>query len=210
MRGLLQLAYPEIVDDARISGVPPSLDKLYFDIDTTFDPMRLAEASAAQISPAGIPRGVSEMMQSLLTSRFQLKAHFEHRELPILALILARSDGKLGRNLRRSEADCLGVSAERPKCGTRLMPDGKVVAIGGTLDELVGVLEMRRENPDRPIRNHTGLEGRFDFSFQFNSTRAWEVDAISSLVSELGLKLEPRRQREPLLVVDHVERASPN
>ena len=40
------------------------------------------------------------MMQSLLRDRFKLVFHAEKRELPTYALVVARSDGKIGSGLK--------------------------------------------------------------------------------------------------------------
>jgi uncharacterized protein (TIGR03435 family) len=44
---------------------------------------------------------VRSMVKTLLAERFQLTAHFEKRELPAFALVLANRDGTLGPRLRR-------------------------------------------------------------------------------------------------------------
>ena len=61
------------------------------------------------------------MLQALLADRFKLVAHRETRELPIFALVMARSDGrpreKLGEKLRPSSTDCASVFADRARAG---------------------------------------------------------------------------------------------
>src|SRR5690242_18956505 len=45
------------------------------------------------------------MARTLLADRFKLKTHREMRDLPTYALVLARSDGKLGPKLEKSTLD---------------------------------------------------------------------------------------------------------
>jgi uncharacterized protein (TIGR03435 family) len=62
------------------------------------------------------------MMKTLLAERFRLVAHAETREMPILALVLARSDGRLGPQLKKSAVDCAALAA--PQRGGP-PPDGR-------------------------------------------------------------------------------------
>ena len=77
-RQLIRQVYD--IDDAQIVGGPDWLASEGFDINATTgdkppDQMRL-------------------MMQSLLRDRFKLTFHSDKRELPIYALVVARSDGQ--------------------------------------------------------------------------------------------------------------------
>jgi len=45
------------------------------------------------------------MLRTLLEERFQLKTHYEKKELPMYRMVLA-ARGRLGSQLRRTEADC--------------------------------------------------------------------------------------------------------
>ena len=56
------------------------------------------------------------MVQQLLSDRFGLTAHREQREVPTYFLTLARKDGRLGPQLRRSDVDCeKWIAEKRPK-----------------------------------------------------------------------------------------------
>ena len=46
------------------------------------------------------------MLRQMLADRFKLSVHFEKREQSVFDLAVARSDGKLGRNLKPVDADC--------------------------------------------------------------------------------------------------------
>jgi uncharacterized protein (TIGR03435 family) len=62
--------------------------------------------------PANTSRDKLLMMWKVLwTERMRLRAHLETRERPAYALILARSDGRLGPNLRPATVDCAALAA---------------------------------------------------------------------------------------------------
>ena len=65
-------------------------------------------------APAGTPpAAVTTLMVNLLKDRFQLATHMETRELPIFNLVMARTDGRLGPDLKATPPDCQAIIAER-------------------------------------------------------------------------------------------------
>ena len=88
LRGIIQLAFG-INQPSKLVGVPDWAVTERYDITAraagpiTQDERRL-------------------MLQALLADRFKLVARLEKREVSILALMLARNDGKLGKNLVES------------------------------------------------------------------------------------------------------------
>ena len=89
----------------QLSGGPDWLDADRFDVEAT--------APGVPDSPRGtFPSPLLAMLRSLLEERFQLQTHFEAKELPVFALVLARRDGTLGPRLRRRTVDCC-------RCGYR-------------------------------------------------------------------------------------------
>jgi len=104
VRRLILNAYQ--LQDQQLSGGPGWIDSEHFDI--------VANSDATNLTPQ--QRWM--MVRALLMERFKLKVHSEAREIPVFALVLARSDGRLGSALRKSEAaDC--TPPRRPK----LRPD---------------------------------------------------------------------------------------
>ncbi len=82
---------------------------------------------------------------------------------------------------------------------------------------------LNQLNLGRPIYNHTGLEGNYDFTLQFapiqtaaSPSAAPETDAaagpsiFTALQEQLGLKLESTKGPVAVMVVGHVERPSEN
>jgi uncharacterized protein (TIGR03435 family) len=79
---------------------------------------------------------------------------------------------------------------------------------------------------DRPVVDKTNLTGQFDFDLPFlpdesifggrvhlpppDNPAATAPDLYTALQEQLGLKLSPYKGPVEVLVIDHVERPSPN
>ena len=131
LRQLIRIAYQ--VQDFQIIGVPDWANTDRFDVEGRFDP--------AAIPPPGPRPQVSPMMlmlRSLLRDRFGMVARVETRELPILALRVARTDGQLGPQMKPSTADCTagGPQGRGPIDGRGGPPPGG--RIGGPIDGRAG------------------------------------------------------------------------
>jgi uncharacterized protein (TIGR03435 family) len=128
------------------------------------------------------------MMQSLLAERFQLKVHFETKEVAVLALVLDRP-GKLGPKLRpHSEGPpCPEYEASGPmplrqgdvfpgRCGvTAMMPPSPGQLLVGSRDTTMQLLaNMIQTNGSmaaevsEPVVDRTGLAGTFDYTVEYS------------------------------------------
>jgi uncharacterized protein (TIGR03435 family) len=89
VRQLIMAAYgtPDPLDASRLIGGPGWIDSDRFDI----------EGRAAGNAP---PQERLLMLRSLLQERFKLAVHNETREMPVYALVQARTDGNLGPQLK--------------------------------------------------------------------------------------------------------------
>lgn len=162
------------------------------------------------------------MVQSLLEERFKLRSHRESRELPAYALVVARADGQLGPQLKASTIDCAALAAARragtappqvpgarPPCGMRFS-GGKLVGGSVTMLDLSATLAG---SAGRQVVDRTGLKGGFDLDFSFSPTSSADSSAPSlftALQEQLGLKLEPQRLPTDVLVIDSLERPTPD
>jgi uncharacterized protein (TIGR03435 family) len=93
LRMLIMAAY-ELKQDAQLTGGSPALLAAKYDI------------TAKVGTPTLVMKDLPQLLRSLLADRFKLKAHTESRELPVYDLVLARSDGRLGPELKPSQSDC--------------------------------------------------------------------------------------------------------
>jgi uncharacterized protein (TIGR03435 family) len=166
-------------------------------------------------------------LRQLLADRFKLVVHHETRELPVYHLLVARTDGRLGSQLRRSDVDCgdpTVLAARNPdgtsKCGFRRQ-SGRVTgrATPKMLERFLNsVVEDRR-----PVEDHTGLTGTFDLDLEWTPVLPAPTDAppspsadpngpslFTAVREQLGLKLDPQKSRLDVVVVDHAEQPTEN
>jgi len=175
--------------------------------------------------PAGAtPAERQEMMRRMFADRMKLVAHVEQRERDTFALVLARSDGRLGPNLKPSTLDCsprpLDPKAPLPapeedvrkSCG--LMMSGTSIVSGGiTIDRLAPSLGGLAGGL---VNDRTGLKGFYSVEFNFrpdgrgDDKRDDVTQFLTALQEQLGLKLQPEKTMVPVLVIDSIERPSEN
>ena len=210
---ILQVTYD--LYPQQIVGGPAWLNTERFDITAKAEE-RVSEAQTI------------EMVKSLLADRFGLKSHVEQKRLPVIAVVLARTDGRLGPGLRRPAVDCGNGSDPRPPTSRPRTsdPSGSPFPCGGARMTVVdGVRRLRlngqplinvfavsgaRAGLGRPLVDRTGLTGIFDIAVD------WEIpaealprdggDALSAIQDQLGLKLVRRDEMLDVLVIDAVER----
>jgi bla regulator protein blaR1 len=133
------------------------------------------------------------MMQSLLAERFQFRAHFESKEMPVLALTLVKA-GKVGPKLlshrdgppcgdfEQSGGNAWQTSPIRgseaggfpPFCDSvaLIRRPGGMLMLGyrnATMDLLAGSLSGA-VGQGRRVINKTGLSGRYDFTLEWMPT----------------------------------------
>lgn len=166
------------------------------------------------------------MEQCLLADRFHLKAHFETRVLPVYELVPAKGGLKIAEvpvPPERKPSD----SPIRPRSDNPLPPGSLMTAFNGNgLRVLNGrAIQMRLlarvivgDIGDRPIVDHTGFTGHFDITDLTwaplgDAGSASEADAPSiqgALKEKLGIKVVRATDPIEVLVVDNIDRPTPN
>jgi uncharacterized protein (TIGR03435 family) len=184
-------------------------------------------------APEGTPQSqLLGMVQTLLADRFALRTHRETRDLPVYALVLARSDRRLGPKMQPARFDCAALAAarsrgenpppaqpagERPACGAQANP-GRLLVGGYAIPDFARNLSGFA---GRPIVDRTGLTGAFDFELLWTPDEPpppgvtlppWYDPNGPSLVTavqeQLGLKLDATTGPVDVLVIDSAERPS--
>ena len=167
------------------------------------------------------------MLQALLKDRLKLVSRLENREVSVLALMLARSDGKLGRNLVESKGcieprnaaaarEAAPPDAPMTICGPKQGGAGRLVLTGTTIPQFTNLLALMLSST---VVDKTGLTGRYDLDLTFTPERTLPEGVLpgppadpngpsiyTALREQLGLKLESQKDQEEVLVIDRVER----
>ena len=179
------------------------------------------------------------LIRALLAERFNLVVHEERREMPVYTLVMARPDRRLGQRLRPFEGECgepsklgpppnatFGMPTSDPSKGPQwcmaFTGMGRLSAQGTPLSDLTMLL-ARLPAVRRRVLDRTGLTGRFDFDLEWTPLVAppgavapgVPPDAagptlFTALQEQLGLKLESTKETVSVLVIDSVNRPSPN
>ena len=221
VRTLILTAYR--VHRLRLVGGPAWIDRERFDI-------------VAKQPPDTPTDQITLLWQSLLEDRFKLRVRKELRPRPVYRLVTARNDGSLGPQLGRSTTDCAAIDAaarkgpiQMPAAGQRLpcnqrgslMPDGQgIVSIAGRDMAVLAELLTLVAGQDRIVVDRTGLSGEFDAELRWHdepmrggssSVPSDErLSVFTAIQEQLGLKLEPATEPVDVLVVESVERPTPD
>jgi uncharacterized protein (TIGR03435 family) len=177
------IAYAYDVREFQISGGPGWLGSEEYDIVA---------------KPDGDVRGdrVLAMARALLAERFHLSLHRESKEMPVLALVVAKG----GSKLRAATGSGPEVRGGRGRFEARNVTMGMFAA------QLAGRML------DRPVLDRTGIAGEFDITLEWAFDQGADngPSIATALQEQLGLKLEAQKGAVDVLVVDHVERPSAN
>jgi uncharacterized protein (TIGR03435 family) len=199
LQAVIRLAYG--VRDDQILGGPGWLQTDRFDI-------------VAKSSPDVPPAQMRIMLQSLLEDRFKLVVRREQREMAVLALVLNRSDGRLGSGLNRVNECSRSNAVRRP---SRSAPAGAGGFGGcGPASAITGMVSQHLQ---ATVIDKTGLTGTFEVSIFYapddvaSATPASVSDLPSfpaALQEQWGLKLESTRGPVDVLVIESVQQPTEN
>jgi uncharacterized protein (TIGR03435 family) len=209
---MIQAAYK--VWDFQVLGAPSWVSSERFDVDARAP----GAATFEQMRP---------MLQALLADRFQLVLRRETRQLPVYELMPV-SNGL--RIMPMKEGSCVPIEQAKPFeplniCGglrrkiVSPAPERRDVieAAGVPMPTLVDFLS---EETGRTVIDRTGFTGVFNFRLEFASSVDAGLVSVDTPVSglsiftaveeQLGMRLRSTTGPVSVLVIERVERPSPN
>lgn len=188
----------------------PMVSRTRYDIDA-----RVSEADrAAWNDPRQQPEMLREMLQATLADRFHLRVHREIKQQNIYLLQVAKGGPKFQ-----------ATKPDEPHPGAVPFPGGGFAV--PTTDNTFHFFDMPMAAlapfvstvAGRTTQDDTGLSGHYDMSFPkpayvgASTVSDGPSDAaptVFSVLAALGLRLEPAKRDVETLVIDHVEKPTPN
>ena len=168
------------------------------------------------------------MVRTLLRERFNLQITQRQEIRPVYELVLARPDGRLGPKLKDVAIDCDAWWREmipgKPRVRPPSIPDGvepcttlgrpTSMTSGGTT--IAALTSSLIGHVHRLVIDKTGLKGFYTYELEYERS-GLPLDQPSTLPSiftalqeQLGLRLESTRAPVDVLVIDRIERSTPD
>jgi uncharacterized protein (TIGR03435 family) len=203
------------IPGSRILDGPKWLASTKFDIQAKMDD---SAADRLRTLPRDQRRLETQaMFQQLLADRFKLAVHWETRELPVYALIVARKGPKLQPAKDSSEGS--NISSNDSRSGYQFTANG--VSMPQLAEALTQALSRELGHD---VIDKTEIKGRYDLTLNWTPDGAAApiatggVDSLAdsgpsiftAVQEQLGLKLEPAKAPVQVLVIDHAEMPSEN
>jgi bla regulator protein blaR1 len=215
---LIQFAYQ--AEDYQVVGEPGWANTERYDIEAKTED----NASFEQMRP---------MLRSLLAERFNLAVHKDTKELPVYELTAAKGGLKIAQ---ANGASCVNLDPKEPPppLGTKgcggvrygiLPPAGnrRIEGFGVSMSKLAEVLA---DQLGRTVIDKTGFSGTFNFQLDVSAEDAasfpispqspisWTnlpaATIVAALQEQLGIKLQSVKSQVEVLVIDRVQKPSPN
>ncbi len=187
LRLLISRAYG--VGENQIEGGPAWVATDTWDISARADTPK--ELTREQLRPC---------LQALLTERFHLTVHRQIKQGTVLSLLVAKG----GPRLKEHAGEGTSAISLSSAAGTAV--------INGSKATMATFAEYLTGPAGRPVINGTGLPGEYDFNVAWSAggTDSQLVSLFTALEEQLGLKLESKRAPVDVIVIDRLERPTPN
>jgi uncharacterized protein (TIGR03435 family) len=167
-------------------------------------------------------------MRALLADRFKLQLHRDTKQVDVYALVLVKP-GAVGPALKPSTQDC-AAQAEASRRNNGVLPPGASfcgfsggsgrIKFGGLPSSQIAA--ALNNYAGRTVVDRTGLTGSWEFELTFAPEGGPGPPGVdppapsdapslfTALEEQLGLKLESVKGPVEVLVIDHVEKPTPD
>jgi uncharacterized protein (TIGR03435 family) len=203
MNDLIAFAYG--MHPKQVVNAPDWFDKTKFDI-------------TGQPDAEGVPNQdqMKTMLQKLLVSRFGLTFHKDTRELSVYEIVVGKDGPKLAPT---------AIQGNLPGLFFRSINPADLMVRNATIANFAGL--MQSAVLDKPVVDHTGLTGRYDFELKWTpdqgqmetfggvrnapaETADAPPDLYTAIQQQIGLKIQSAKDPVDVMVIDKVTQPSPN
>jgi uncharacterized protein (TIGR03435 family) len=204
LRQLIESAYT--LEPWQLSGGPAVMEEL-FHVEAAAPEDLSRDTDRVLALEAPVPRKMMLMLQTLLAERFKLKVHREAKQDNVYSLIVAKSPPNL-KPPQEVTRSYVGSS----RTGDYMAPAVTSIIMGhnASMEQLANYLARIVR---RPVSDDTGIKGNYDFRIEYapENSPAVEVPPFFPAIEAVtGLKLKAAKGPVEFLVVDHVEKPTPN
>lgn len=178
--------------------------------------------------PAEVRRtdAVKQVFRLLLINRFKLRVRHEKKVLPVYDLVLAKNGPKVAED-KTSDQPCRmgglgpgeGLWLDVKSCDFPTFV-GVLSASHGLWDRALshGRYQPREVQLSRVLVDKTGLHGRYSFKLHWTphiytppgTPKPSGPSLFTALQEQLGLRIVPGKAPVKVLVIEHIERPTPN
>jgi uncharacterized protein (TIGR03435 family) len=219
LKSLIREAYD--VRESLISGGPSWVGTQGYDIEAKGAELGVTEDALRKMTEEQRKPYTDQLrlrLRTLLTDRFQLRVHWETKELPLYELVIAKNGPKFP-----------AAKTDNPNLGLSVRGEAGQATITGNRMPLSVLARTLADSVGRPVLDKTGLTGEFDFKMTYAPDPMQQLagpkdggadrpapaasdgpSLFTALQEQLGLRLEAQRGPVEVLVIDSAEHASAN
>lgn len=221
LKEVLRFAY-NLRSDDQLAGGPSWINSMDYDIEA-----KESDADARRMSHLSVDQRLDHlrlMAQSLLADRFKLRVSFRTEQLPAYGLLVAKG----GPKLVQTEMTVGNKPAGPPKGSIGIM-HGSLFGRGVSAALLAAALSREPELGGRVVVDQTGLQGSYDLKLKWtpefkspvgidgtveppnpDGEEAFGPSLFTALEEQLGLKLKSIKSPQQVVVIEHIEKPTPN
>jgi uncharacterized protein (TIGR03435 family) len=221
---LLTWAYR--INDFQIIGGPDWINSERYDIQVKAEDGSVTRKDFAD--PTVFPEPFAVRIQSLLDERFHLKMHRETRDLQVYELLIAGGGSRMTLSSDQSPQEPVTFGDPLPgppgsmpirRVGVAIRRTGGGFTLEGRSVTMASFVDVLSQHVDRPIVNKANLRsGLYDITLQWSGTLSpgatlETTDGLSiftALQQQLGLRLASSKGAAEVLIIDSVQRPTPN